>query len=554
MRNGEIPEAINGTLDVIRSISTKLDGASVEQPGVTPLKNYIDLVFGDCHDDLSNPTYAYQAGVLLVAILQSNVTAFTLESQKVVESIVQNLRQPKSPSHAKDLLGLLGLVLGTRAGHLENLENIRAEHKQLLENESLDYIRGLFQLVYLPTWRECIDSEPAGDKLGVLKEAIQGMVPLCCQKVLLPSGETSLLNSEAVCSEICSLFIHRILGGLTLSSNDNSARTGEVEDEIVRSLESIVSVYREGFPALVDGAKAAVKSRDWKSPSQRSLVGLKDLMARLAFIGCSSIPSTNAVKPASTARYSPLDHFITLTGTLLEIVESMLELKADPSAVALVLSGIHGAMRNFSDAFLSKSTQIISLLEPGKSPDWLEEFQKATDGAQVSPDWNKLMSTHYDFQAETLDKDTNIGEGSPAEQKFFRLSVFIVRHLHRRFTKETPTSNEGVSTLDVADELAAYLQQNILPDAFLYQLAGMTSFIIRRLDTDSQKSYNLATEAFQFFRSSKPSPPYWSKESNGVLTIMTMGMLESLRPDAMVELVRVPFSTLPTFLTNSSLV
>lgn len=537
-------ESIEGTLDVLRSIANKMDGTPTQKLDANLLKSYIDLVFGDCHDDLSNPTYTKQAGLLLTTVITSNVRAFTLETQRVVESINQNLRQPKSPSHTRDLLGLQNSLLRARAALIENRQNIHPGDEEQLESEPLDHLRGLFHQVYLPIWRDNSTAHPTGEQVGILKEDIRGLALLCSQQAVLPGGSNALLNSRAVCSEVCSLFIHRILSSLTLSSNDNTSPKGEIEDELVLALRSIVMSYRDGFAALVESSKAAIKSRDWKSPSQQSLGALKDLVARVAFIGCSEIPSSIASDPSSAEIYSPLDHFITLTGALLEITELLLEGRADPTAISLVLSGIHGAARNFSDACPPIPTQGISVVTD-MPVDWLEEFRQATLGACVSSDWSRLMNTHYGLQTEQGSQDLNPGavpapdKESRTLEQFTRLSVFIIRHLYRRFTKETPASTGDGTILNVADELATYHQQDVSPGPFLYQLASTASFVIRRLDAGSQRWYNLAAESFLFFRSPNLAPPYWSKENDGVLNVLTMGVLESLWPDAMVELVNL---------------
>lgn len=548
-------ETIDGTLDVIRSIANKLDGGSTQKFDVALLKNYIDLVFGDCRDDLSNPTYTKQAGLLLTTVIASNVRAFVLESRGAVECINQNLRQPKSPLHARDLLSLQNSLLKARAALIGSRQNIHPDDEERLESEPLDHLRSLFHQVYLPAWRDSSVGQPTGEQAGILKEAIRGLALLCSQQMVMPGGRTALLNSKAVCSEISTVFIHQILSSFTLSSNDNTALKGDIEDEIVLALRSIVMSYRDGFAALVDGSKVALKSRDWKSPSKQSLGALRDLMARLSFIGCSDLPSGDAT--SSDEICSPLDHFITLTGALLETTDSMLELGADPSAVAFVLSGIHGATRNFSDACPSRPTQAISVLKTDASVDWLGVFRQATEGARVSHDWSRLMESHYGFQTEPVGQESSTGavpvldkEPHILLEEFTCLSLFIVRHLHRRFTKETPASNGDGSILKIADELAAYHRRNVSPEPFLYQLAGMTSFVIRRLDVGSQRSCNLATEAFRFFRAPQLSSPYWSKEGDGILTILTMGILESLWPDAMVELVGYFVSFVANLLTS----
>lgn len=62
VRNGEVKETIDATLDVLRTIARKLDGTKTHKLDVSLLKGYVDLVSRDCRDDLANPTYTKQAG------------------------------------------------------------------------------------------------------------------------------------------------------------------------------------------------------------------------------------------------------------------------------------------------------------------------------------------------------------------------------------------------------------------------------------------------------------------------------------------------------------
>jgi DNA repair/transcription protein MET18/MMS19 len=262
---------------------------------------------------------------------------------------------------------------------------------------------------------------------------------------------------------------------------------------------------------------------------------MKDLMARLAFIGCSK-PSD----PTSTSSQSPLGHFITLTGALLQTTEVLLQRKANPAVIAFVLSGINGAARNLNDACPPVPKQGLSGLEFASPANWVQEFRAATVGSNISSDWAQLLASQCDERQAAVSASAATTESSlDVRPRFTRLTLFIIRHLYRRFTQETVDGTSGESELGPANELLAYYQQQLSPEPIMYQLANMASFIIRSLDAAAQRSLNLAIQAFQLFGEPAVKSSYRKGEGHELLNILTLGILESLWPDSMVELVRI---------------
>ncbi|KAK3990275.1 MMS19 nucleotide excision repair protein [Cladorrhinum sp. PSN332] len=514
VRNGEVKETIDATLEVLRAIARKLDGSKTQKLDVSVLKGYIDIVYRDCRDDLSNPTYTKQAGLLLMTVTTTNIRGYILYNASFIDIIRQNLRQPKSPSHTRDLLLLLNSVLKTRLDLVKNRKEGHQDDEEQLKTESRAHLDTLFHDVYLPIWAGKA-SEAGSEEKDVLKQVVQGLALLVSQKVLTQSGEVFLLYPGSVCSEICSLLTATLTKGLSLSSNDNQTNDSALEDEVVLGLRSIVMNYTDGYDELLSRAKTEIAKRDWTNPSEYSLGALRDILSRLAFIGCSEIPTNTNIDAHSRKPFSPLQHFIAAIGTLSNIFP------LSPSSTAsntYVISSIHASVIWFRDSCEAKYTN--GSLAPYSSSDknWVEEFKSLPD------EW--LIKLHNGEVSTDEALDAAQEDSPEVYRQFLRLSLFTVRQLYRSATSTTQTAWSEKS---------------------LTQLAQTAALVIGSLDEKLQNSCNLAHEAFNFF-STPGSSPSSEQALNGLLTV---GILQGLRPGALTELYK-PGAIVEQFLCDTS--
>ena len=503
VRNGEVKETIDATLEVLRAIANRLDGTKTQKFDVSLLKNYIDIVVDDCRDDLANPTYTKQAGLLLMTVITTNIRAFTLESAAFVDIIRKNLRQPKSPSHTKDLLLLLNSTLKSRADLFKNRKQGHPEDEEALKTESSAHLVALYHDVYLPTWA----SKSEETTSEVLKQVVQGLALLATQQTLRPDGQISLLASRSVCSEICSLLTHTLTKGLALSQNDNSADTA-VEDEAVLALQSVVATYTDGYAELVDRAKVEIEKRDWTSPSKYTLNALQDILSRLAFIGCSRIPLNVALDDEPPKSFKPLQHFIKLAASMQDLfpLSPLPTSEKESLANSYVISALHGAMLHFRDACFEKFGHKVLEAYSGSDRNWIEDFQG------LPKNWL------HQLQEENGSSEVVIKEDDPeVYREFLRISLFIVRHLYRE---------------------AAYGKQAPWSERVFAQVANLAALVVRSLEENLQKSCNLAQNAFNFFFSQDLSSSGPSSLAP-FRKLLILGILQGLRPAAMTELVRV---------------
>ncbi|KAK4103180.1 hypothetical protein N658DRAFT_467745 [Parathielavia hyrcaniae] len=512
VRNGEVKETIDATLDVLRAIARRLDGTGTHKLEDSLLRSYVDLVSRDCRDDLANPTYTKQAGLLLMTVIGANIRAYLLYNASFIDTIRQNLRQPKSPTHTKDLLLLLNSLLKTRIELFRNRKQGHPDDEKALAAETRTHLDTLFHDVYLPIWTTKAKG-PVSEEKDVLKQVTQGLALLIGQPVLQPDGTLALLCSASVCSEICSLLTVTVTKGLTLSSNDNQSEDTALEDEAVLALRTIVLNYTDGYAELAVRVKAEIKKRDWVSPSEYSLNALKDLLSRFTFIGCSELPSSIATSTDMPAQKQPstLEHFITLTTSLLELFplssqgrsSEAIDTEDGPSANAHVVSSLHASVIWFRDACEARYGKEVLATPFSGDQNWLQEFQ------QLPEDWPSQIRRGDEGPDSLLSASQQDGAG--LYHQFLKLSLLIVRHLYRS---------------------AAFGPRGPWGERALVQLSQMAALVVRNLDEKLQVSCNLAHQAFDFFGSLEGHSEQ-SRSSDLLTGLLTLGILQGLRPGAL---------------------
>ncbi len=504
VRNGEVKETIDATLDVLRAIARKLDGTKTHKLDPSSLKTYIDLVSRDCQPDLSNPTYTKQAGLLYMTVVTANIRAYALYNASFIDTIRQNLRQPKSPTHTRDLILLLNSLLKTRMELFRGRKQGHPDDENILREESRTHLDTLFHDVYLPVWTSKT-KESTSDERDVLKQVTQGLALLVSQQILQSDGTPALLCPASICSEICSLLTLTLTKGLTLSSNDKDTDDTTLEDEAVSALRTIVINYTDGYTEFADRATAEIRKRDWNNPSEYSLNALKELFSRFTFIGCSEIPSNIVTEPPSQKQFSPLQHFVTLTASLLELFP----LSSQPSSTAeaalanaTVVSSLHASIIWFQDACEAKYDK-DALNSQAESQNWVDEFGK------LPQDWLSQLRRGSEAALPQLE------ETDPkVYAQFLKLGLFTVRNLYRS---------------------AAAGPRAPWSERALVQLSQMAALVVQSLDEKLQVACNLAAEAVNFFLTADERAV--QAEAGVEEGILTLGILQGLWPGALAGLV-----------------
>ncbi|KAK4199585.1 Dos2-interacting transcription regulator of RNA-Pol-II-domain-containing protein [Triangularia verruculosa] len=496
VRNGEVKETIDATLEVLRAITRKLDGSKTHKHDVSLIKNYIDLVFGDCRDDLSNPTYTKQAGLLLMTVVTASIRGYVLYNSSFIDIIRQNIRQPRSPTHTRDLLLLVNSIVKTRVELVKNRKDGHHDDEDQLRAETRTHLVNLFHDVYLPIWTGKA-GEAGSSENDILKQVALGLGLLVSQQALDAEGEPSLLCPGAICDEISKLLTATLVKPLTLSSNDNQSQDATLEDEVVLAMRTIVMNYVDAYGPFLMTARKEILKRDWAAPSEHSLEALKVLLSRLVFIGCSEIPSNIKFDTEPQQPYNPLQHYYAF------LQNFPVQFPLSPQSVAAnsyILSSFHASVIWFRDACDAKYGASALAQYSSSEKNWMDEFEQLP-GSLVS---------QFESGAIFLDEAaTAIKEEDPeVYRQFLRLSLFVVRELYKSATDQAPWSEEA-----------------------LIQLARTASLVVQSLDGKLQVSCKLAQEAFALFKTSEDQP--FSSPLSGLLTV---GILQGLHPVAMEEL------------------
>ncbi len=263
---------------------------------------------------------------------------------------------------------------------------------------------------------------------------------------------------------------------------------------------------------------------------------LKDMLSRLAFIGCST----------TTSKQDLLGRFGILESSLLQLLGIFLAENVSFQALTVVLSGIYAAMLHFRGS-CSQAGLIGARhgLFPSASA-WKQDlslsydFSAADRGGQTTTSWT-WPSGGYTTQAP--EEPQLFGE-------YLKLALSIVGRLYRQATQHV-TSRDGsiykeLSTAFVLPKEVGSAQEHAPSalyhqDRYLHQLASLAAFVVRDLDESEQQTTEIYREAFDLFY---PRPEtltgrsMFNNSQVGRLDVLSMGILQGLFPAAMANLVR----------------
>ena len=522
VRNGEIQATIQATLDVMSAISRKFAKLPHQDTQFEELQGFVNVVLGDCIDDFANPTYTKNAGQLASAVLASDIRAFTLTTPRLIDSLRNNIRQPKSPQHTRDLLGLLNTVLKARQAIIVNMGSSEAS---FATSPGFQVPENILDDIYVRLWRENTVEQPTTDQVTVLREVINGLALLIGQHAVSADGSVQRAYDDARCREICMTLSHRIVNSLLLSSASDTNATVDLERETVLALQKAVTAYPSGFGVIVTQSMKTIRSRDWRgTPSQRSIKALTELSRRLAFVGCSEIPSGPA----------PLLNFVCLTGAWLQTLQIWFRSRVGFEITIIALQGILAAMLNFKDACSENSVD-------NKAAD-LTTLTKETLNQEVIaalPGFPRIdEDAETSFEADDINSSIQFGHKSRnARQDYLKLSLYICSQLYRRSTRLANIQDTGVSTLGLSGDFASkHASELDAEDAYLYQLGGMATFLIKDLSGPQQESLGLQDDVFKLFRTEGVQQS-WSDADQGRANVLSMGVLRALQPAVVSKLV-----------------
>lgn len=462
VRNGEVDETINATLETLRAMAARLEGNA--------LRDFILTVLRECLDDLSNSTYAAQAGKLLVCTASATVGAFVLVLSPAAKQAMEDLRKTTSRDHKRDLLAFLNAILQVRSLFTGGEEDLSGEARAGMESTE-PVLHSLFDLAYKP----CLQSPDA----VVSRKAVEGLGLLVGQSSSA-SREQRLLD-DATCTAISSNLIERLVNP-----------TDDLVDEVVIALQKVVMAWPPAFATLVERSLGA--GADGNINSDEALTAIT---SRLAFISCSEVPR----RPADAFTY-----FIGLNLRLCLNLSTLLGNPGTPGDTLVVYpAALQSVIRYFRDALDEKLQADTSKLE----------FP-----AEVSHEsWTEYISTKYPVlrqlgQSSPETEEANAGVQSPytaletteVYNDYLLVCLFITRWLYHRSTSFSAGNDQGsLPSLTLSDEVsqpAASWQGQ-----YLHLSSSLATFTINQLSQSQQSKLMLHEEVVSLFRGGETASP-----------------------------------------------
>lgn len=538
VRNGEIEDSIWATLEVLKTLATKLKGDD--------LRNYTLDVTRDCVTDLSNPMYTTPAGRLLVSVLSANPSAFVLMVAPTITHLKENLRHPKSATHGQDLLKILNVILETR---------LLLSQTQMTDEQKGDFtaIDGIFKNLYNDVYKAPLglgsNADANIDDIKLATEAVQGAGALVSQKAVQLGSEHDaglLLPEATTCAEICQALFAIALHAF--GSGSPSSNSDDLLNETAKSLHRATQAYAPGFRPLVDQFVSVIQStRGDQSGDAADKV--QKVGSLLAYVGCSEL---------STSPINERHNFLSLTHVMTAELLSAIDAKASPKLWCALLVGIQTISRYFNDACLKHSP------EKDQAFDGTMWLYRAT---YKYPELQSIAGEEEDGSAPSYSSATASKDVTATELRndFLLISLVVVRSLYRRATAAVgPLPGTNTPALQLSSDFTG--SDRLSEYQYLHLVSDFASFVVREMSETQQLSLKLDHYFLNLFQEELiPIPASLSEDDRklklekyrdedgsawGWLTeksvnILSFGLIESMRPSVVAQLVSHLSYTLP---------
>lgn len=540
VRHGEIPEAIQETLSVFRSVSERL----VSSPLTTHLKSFVDKIWDDCAEDLENPTYTEQAGSILISVAQAHLKAFCLICPRVLDDVRRIITQPKSPAHTKSLLIVLNNLLRARRSVLPPLPI--ESPSDIYQDDSVTVTRG----IYFKLFKENAVENPSPEQVEISKQTLQGLAQIVKQRRPFDDGKSYVTDcDEDAFKEICGTLTHRVVNCFNIKP-PSSQGDKDIEEAAIEALRTTVTFYPVGYGKIVSNVVDEVVKRNWtNNPTDRTYEALSACCDRLASVGCLSLPEDSA----------PLVNFAAFTGGMLKILGILFSTKADFKACAFVASSLSTGLMNFVQYPLVQGPILkagASMGEPGPSPQetvpWSLTHIKAAikDTLPSFPDLTEGRVDQFDpSQVIPLMSDGYVWNEKDFVISLLQFGVYIVAQLYQHATKQTQTS-EGIqlglceyltiSSGGPEDSQAESTTINTCwRDRYLGQVGKIATTILLELETPAQKGLMLDEQILACFHTTKLDGQlrFWSHHSHGIISELSVGIARAIQPALVLNMV-----------------
>ncbi|GAB0134336.1 hypothetical protein EsDP_00002713 [Epichloe bromicola] len=505
VRNGEIEDTIWATLEVLKTLATRLTGDD--------LRDYTLTVTRDCLSDLATPMYTTSSGRLLVGVLSANPSSFVLVVTPTITHIRENLRHPKSHTHSLDLLKILRIVLETR---------LLLTNAEMSEQDRTDFgaVDGAFKTLYAEIYKNllglAVKENASEEDLRLLTEVVQGVGALFGQRVIQSSAVTAgsspsaqLLLPTSTCSDSCETLFE-----IATKPWDERARRRGADDlinEAARALQRIIQAYPDGFQPLIRNGTTLLRD-SISNLTQESLDLIQSLGPLLAYIGCSS---------ASEHGSESMGHYLEFTQAVMTELIAAIDGKTSPRIWCSLVAGIHSAVRFFNDA-CSEADFSASRVDGFTTLDKIAIQYSQLSSIGNSPDGQPTPSV-LSF--------TSIGE---ARSDALLVGLYLAGLLYKRATQKAEAKEELSISADFSGSEAQQERR------YLYLLSELASFVVHELSESQQATLEVETFSLNLFRGSdidtSNSASSWKWLTHGPLNVLSLGILKALRPSRVAKL------------------
>ncbi|GAO19499.1 hypothetical protein UVI_02054360 [Ustilaginoidea virens] len=503
VRNGEIEDSIWATLEVLKTLATRLTGDD--------LRDYTLTVTRDCVADLATPMYTTSAGRLLVGVLSASSTTFVLMVAPAVTHVKENLRHPKSPTHTLNLLKILRIILETR---------LLLTNEEMSEPDTGDFaaVDSIFTTLYEDVYKAPLASASKPDALDedfrLSAEAVQGVGALIGQRKMRSlsaeavSGQhLGLLISGSTCFEIC----EAMFAIATQSWHDEARRSGsdDLGNEATKALQRSIRAFPQGFHPLVVKGMSSLR-HSIANLDRQSLETIQSLGPFLAYVGCSAV-SDNAAET--------MKRFLELVHAFAAELFVAIGNKTSPKIWCFLVVGIHTAARHFNDACLEKD----AAADQGEGEPSL---------ADIGIKYPEIAALGSPGEVSSTAMPPSFGSIAEARSDALLICFHIAGLFYKQATRKGPVSSQLVLSDDFTASEPEYERQ------YLYLLSELAGFAVHEMTESQQALLEVEKPALNLFREMEvnTSATSWHWLTNSPLNVLSLGILGALRPSRVAKL------------------
>lgn len=525
VRNGEIEDVIWATLEVLKTLTTRLKD--------NDLRDYILNVTRDCVGDLSSAMYAGAAGRLLVSVLSASPVAFVQMVAPTITHIKENLRHPKSITHSQDLYKIIRVVLQTRILLME-LHTDTATQKDFAAVDSV--FKSLYHDIFSSALARGSKDAPSEEDIKVATAAVQGAGALVCQRAAIAPGEETneplSLLPEQTCSDICEVLFQIPLHHYTTHSSE--AGVDELINETTEALQKAVAAHPAAFATTVNKFQSLLKSTQGSS-TEIAVDLIEGLGPLLAYVGCSELP-----KNVSYGAFQ----FLSLAGLFTRELSQNAAAGTSPKIWCALIAGLENTIKYYSDALTKTDVDREAAFNGQES----NTFDADAISSKITGSYGALLGLSASGSVEYDDlKSTLPSTSAGAHQTYIEVGYALLKHFFNSVTT-------GTQTLTLSAEFNG--KDTASEQQYLHMLGDLASSFIHELSEAQQLELKIHERSLDLFQTTVKLPvgdamavdETWEWLVNTPVNALFYGMIESTRPQVITKIVskRLPcfkFST-----------